>query len=72
MTGLFHSAYCSTGASQVVQGGKEPPGNAEDTGDTASVPELGRFPGGGHGNPLQYFCLENPMDRETWWTISQL
>ena len=27
---------------------------------------LGRFPGGGHGNPLQYFCLENPMDREAW------
>ena len=28
---------------------------------------LGRFPGGGHGNPLQYSCLENPMGRETWW-----
>ena len=30
---------------------------------------LGRFPGGGHGNQLQYSCLENPMDRGTWWVI---
>ena len=71
MTGLFHFAYCSTGASQVVQGGKELPASAEDTGDAGSVPELGRSPGGGHGNPLQCSCLENPMDRGTWWAISQ-
>ena len=32
-----------------------------------SVPGSGRSPGGGHGNPLQYSCLENPMDREAWW-----
>ena len=32
-----------------------------------SVLGLGRFPGGGHGNPLQYSCLENPMDRGAWW-----
>ena len=32
-----------------------------------SVPGLGRSPGGGHGNPLQYSCLENPLDREAWW-----
>ena len=31
------------------------------------IPELGRFPGGGSGNPLQYSCLENPMDRGAWW-----
>ena len=37
--------------------------NAGDAGDTGSVPGLGRFPGGGHGNPLQYSCLKNPMDR---------
>ena len=43
--------------------GKELPANAEDTGDADSVPELGRSPGGGHGNPLQCSCLENPMDR---------
>ena len=38
--------------------------NAEDMG---SIPGLGRSPGGGHGNPLRYPCLENPMDRGTWW-----
>ena len=35
--------------------------------DVGSIPGLGRFPGGGHGNPLQYSCLENPMDRGAWW-----
>ena len=38
-------------------------------GDTGSVPGSGRSPGGGHGNPLQYSCLENPMDRGAWWAI---
>ena len=41
--------------------------NAEATGDTDSVPGLGRSPGGGHDNPLQYSCMENPMDRGAWW-----
>ena len=41
--------------------------NAGDAGDTVSIPGSGRSPGGGHGNPLQYSCLENPMDREAWW-----
>ena len=36
------------------------------TGDAGSIPGLGRFPGGGHGNQLQYSCLENPMDRGAW------
>ena len=36
------------------------------TGDLGSIPGLGRSPGGGHGNPLQYSCLENPMDRGAW------
>ena len=36
--------------------------------DVGSIPGLGRSPGGGHGNPLQYSCLENPMDRGTWQT----
>ena len=40
---------------------------AGDVRDGSSVPELGRSPGGGHGNPLQYSCLENPMDRGAWW-----
>ena len=35
-------------------------------GDPGSIPGLGRSPGGGHGNPLQYSCLENPMDRGAW------
>ena len=39
---------------------KNPPANAEDVG---SIPESGRSPGRGNGNPLQYSCLENPMDR---------
>ena len=47
---------------------KEPTCNAGDAGDTSSIPESGRFPGGGHGNPLQYTCLENPMDKGSWWT----
>ena len=45
---------------------KESVCNAGDPGDLCSVPGLGRSPGGGHGNPLQYSCLENPMDREAW------
>ena len=40
------------------------PANAGDIRDVGSVPGLGRFPGGGHGNPPQYSCPENPMDRE--------
>ena len=54
-------------ASQVVLVVKNKPANAGDTGDTSLVPGLGRSPGGGHGNPLQYSCLENPMDQEVWW-----
>ena len=47
--------------------GKEPACNAGDTRDIASIPGSGRSPGGGQGNPLQYSCLENPMDRGAWW-----
>ena len=42
--------------------------NAGVTGDTSPIPGLGRSPGGGPGNPLQYSCLENPMDR-LWATV---
>ena len=45
---------------------KNPPVNAGDVRDVGSMPELGRSPGGGHGNPLQYSCLENSMDRGAW------
>ena len=43
-----------------------PSGNAGDTGNVGLIPGSGRLPGGGHGNPLQYSCLENPMDRGAW------
>ena len=49
--------------------GKESTCNAIDTGDTGSVPGSGRSPGEGNGNPLQYFCLENPMDGGAWRAI---
>ena len=45
---------------------KNPPANAGDFRDLGSIPELGRCPGEGHGNPLQCSCLENPMDRGGW------
>ena len=45
---------------------KNPPANAEDINDMGSVPGLGRSAGGGHGNSLQYFCLQNPIDRRAW------
>ena len=41
--------------------------NAGDIKDMDSIPGWGRSPGGGNGNPLQYSCLENPMDRGAWW-----
>ena len=41
--------------------------NAGDIRDVGSIPGSGRSPGGGRGNPLQYFCLENPTDRGDWW-----
>ena len=45
---------------------KNSPANVGDIRDAGSIPGLGRSPGGGNGNPLQYSCLENPMDREAW------
>ena len=47
--------------------GKNPPADAGDRRDMGSIPGSGRSPGGGHRNPLQYSCLENPMDRGAWW-----
>ena len=45
---------------------ENPPAKAGDPGDSGSVPGLGRSPGEGNGNPLQYSCLENSMDRGAW------
>ena len=56
------AAYSEMG-SPGGSGRKEPAHNA---GDLGSIPALGRAPGGGHGNPLQYSCLDNPMDRGAW------
>jgi len=55
--------------------GKESTCNAGDTEDAGSIPELERYPGGEQGSPLQYSCLENPMDRgactnDTWMVIN--
>ena len=44
-----------------------PPANARDIRDAGSIPGSGRSPGGGQGNPLQYSCQGNPMDRGAWW-----
>ena len=45
--------------------------NAGDTGDVGSIHGLRRSPGEGNGNPLQYSCLRNPLDRGAWWAIIQ-
>ena len=59
--------YASAQISPVALVVKNPCANAGDIRDTGSIPGLGRSPRGGHGNPLQYCCLENPMDRGAWW-----
>ena len=54
-------------APQVAPVVKNLPANVRDVRDRDSIPGLGRSPGGGHGNPLQYPRLEDPMDRGAWW-----
>ena len=56
--------------SQVLLVVKNLPANAEDMKDVGSIPGWGRSPRGGHGKPLQYSCLENPMDRGAWQAIA--
>ena len=59
--------YPATGvASQEALVVKNLPANAGDARDTGSIPGSGSSPGGGHGNPLQFSCLENPKDRGAW------
>ena len=55
-------------ASQVVLEVKYLPVNAGDDRNMGLIPGSGRTPGVGNGNPLQYSCLENPMDRGAWWS----
>ena len=46
---------------------KKPPANAGHARDMGSISRVGKIPGGGNGNPLQYSCLGNPIDRRAWW-----
>ena len=67
---IIRIKYGSSGyswASQVALEVKNSPANARDIKDVGSIPGSERSPGGGHGNPLQYSCLENPTDRGVWW-----
>ena len=57
----------SIGASQMAPVVKNLPARAGDVRDVGSVPGSGRFPEEGHGNPLQYSCVENSLDRGAWW-----
>ena len=50
-----------------LPGGSEVKASARNAGDLGSIPGSGRSPGEGNGNPLQYSCLENPMDGGAWW-----
>ena len=50
-----------------AQAGQEPPANTGDARNSGLIPRLGRSPGEGNGNPLQYSCLGNLMDRGAWW-----
>ena len=66
----YYFGYCSF----VVwgfPGGSEVKVSAWNVGDPGSIPGLGRFPGEGNGNPLQYSCLEHPMKGEAWWATVQ-
>jgi len=57
------------GAIQVALVVKNLPAMAGDVRDTGFIPGSGRSPGGGPGNPLQYSCLDNSMDRGAWWAM---
>ena len=66
MLDFCHLQYILKWASQVQLVVKNLPANAGDVRDVGSIPGLGRCPGGVHDNPLQYSCLENPVDRGAW------
>ena len=65
---IIGTTYMNLGLPRWLSG-EESACHAEDAGDLGSIPGWGRFPGGGHDNPLQYSCLENPMDRGAWWAL---
>ena len=60
---FFLKKECPNPNSEGFSGGSD----GKESANPGSIPGLGRSPGEGHGNPLQYLCLENPMDRGTWW-----
>ena len=64
---LLQMAFFHSFSSRVVLEVKNLPANSGNIRDSSLIPGSGRSPGGGHGNPLQYSCLENPMDRGAWW-----
>ena len=68
---LRHSAFFTVQLSHPwgFPGGSEVKASACNAGDLGLIPESGRSPGEGNGNPLQYSCLENPMDGGAWWAI---
>ena len=67
----FTFIHTYTGASQVALVVKNMPASARDLRDTGSIPGLGKSPREGHGNLLQYSCLENPGDSGAWWATVQ-
>ena len=67
---IYTVHYIYVWASQVALVVNNPPGNAGDIKDTGLIPGSGRSPGEGNGKPLQYSCLENPMNRGAWQAIS--
>ena len=68
----IHIYIYNSWASPVALLVKNPPSGKEqvDIRDTGLIPQSGRSPGGGHSNPLQYSCLEKPMDRGAWQTVA--
>ena len=61
------SAVATEGFIRGFPGSSDGKESACNAGDPGLIPGWGRFPGGGHGNPLQYSCLGNPMDKGAWW-----
>ena len=64
---IFHMPFTLWNLLQGFPGGSEVKASASNAGDPGSIPGSGRSPGEGNGNPLQYSCLDNPMDGEAWW-----
>ena len=63
---IYNSIICHIG----FPGSSDSKASAYNVGDLSSIPGLGRSPGEGNGNPLQYSCLKNPMDQGAWWATA--